>query len=113
MVVGLTRCSAAQEHHRELYSHHSPSLRTLQTFSTSQSPVICRNTLTDDSAVVGCISDGPETEYQELVDHFVREQSSHVKCRQGKVDNCGFKEDQEQFKEHFHQGRSSGDSGIS
>ena len=36
--------SAAQEHHRGLDSHHSSSLWTPQTSSTSQSPVICRNT---------------------------------------------------------------------
>ena len=37
-----------QEHNRGLYSHHFYSLWTPQTSSTSQSPVICRNT-----AVVG------------------------------------------------------------
>ena len=43
MVVCLTGWSAAQEHHRGLYSHHSSSLCTPQTSSASQSPVICRN----------------------------------------------------------------------
>ena len=69
MDVCLTWWSAAQEHRRGLYNHHSSLLCTPQTSSTKWSPVICRNTQ-DDFAVVLCISDGQETEYRELVDCF-------------------------------------------
>ena len=41
--VCLRRWSAAQEHHRELYSHHFSSLCTPQTSSITQSPVISRD----------------------------------------------------------------------
>ena len=39
----------------------------------------------------------------------VVEQSSHLKYRQDKEDDCTFEVDQEQVKQHFHHGRSSGD----
>ena len=68
--VRLKGCvSAAQEHHGGLCSHRFSSLCTLQTSSTTLSPVISRKT--DESAAVGCMSDGQEAEKRELVDHLV------------------------------------------
>ena len=63
------RWSAAQEHHRGLYTHSFSSLCTPQTSRTTQSPVISRNTLTTLQLLGVSVM---EAEYRELVDPFVR-----------------------------------------
>lgn len=66
----LTRWSGAQEHHRDCTL--TVPFHTSDTSDIQHKSDLCHlQKYSDDSAVVGCLWDGQEVDYRELVDHFV------------------------------------------
>jgi len=81
--------TAAQEHHRGLYSHCFSSLSTPQTSSTTQNPVISRNTLMTQQLF--CVSVMNKT--GQSLCGMVWKQSPYLVCKPEQLDYYGFSED--------------------